>query len=192
MSAAPSEPLVSPLQLRPVVWAGRLLVGVVILHAAFAAAMFDRLPPRLPVHFGIDGAPDAFASPGLGSWFFLVLVSLGLAAFIGAAGLAMFRIPHRWLNIPRKAAFLALPEGERRAVLGIVAGFTLLLGATACAGLLAVQAAQAAVALGALDGFPVAAPLAIAGAIFAELIVMTVRTSAAIDAAVSRHMKEGR
>jgi uncharacterized membrane protein len=182
----------SPLQLRPVAWAVRLLIGVVILHGAFAAAAFDRLPARLPVHFGASGAPDAYAHPGLGSWFFLPLLSIGLAVLVGFSGIALFHIPPRWINMPQKASFLSLEEGERRAVLGIVSAFTVLLGAAICATLLAVQVSQALVAFGSLARFPVAVPFAGMGVLFALIIAMTVRTSSAINAAVFRRAKKGR
>ena len=182
----------SPLQRWPLVWAGRALLAIVLLHCAFAAAAFDRLPARLPVHFGADGAPDAYAHPGLGSWFFLVFVSAVAGAIVWIAGIAIFRIPAKWLNIPKKAAFLALPEPERLAVLATVSAFLMLLGATTCAGLFAIQIAQAAIALGALERFPVALPFAVVGATFVVIVAMFVRTSAAVDAAVARRIKEGR
>lgn len=182
--------LISPLQLRPVVWTGRLLFAVVLLHGVYAVAVYDRLPPRLPVHFGFDGAADAWASPGPGSWFALVLVSAATALAIGLAALAMFRIPPRWLNLPRKAAFLELPEAERRAVLGIVAAFTLAIGATVCAGLFAVHLIQGLVAVGAVTRFPIAAPFAATGAVFVELIAMFIRVSAAVDAATARRIRK--
>lgn len=188
----PEVTLQTPLQLRPVVLAGRLLLGVVILHGAFAAAVYGRLPGRLPVHFGAGGAPDAWAAPGLGSWFFLPLLSAGVAALLGAVSLALFRVPPKWLNLPRKAAFLALGVGERRAVLGVVSAFTLLLGAILCATLLGIQVAQALVALGAAAAFPVAVPFAGLGAMFLVVIAMTVRTASAIDSAVAKKTRKAR
>jgi hypothetical protein len=188
----PSDILVSPLQLRPVVWASRLLVGVVVAHGVFAAAVFGKLPPRIPIHFGADGAPDAFAAPGLWSWFFIVLVSAVLAFAIGAVSLAIFRVPPKWLNLPKKAAFLALPEADRRAVLGVVAAFTMLLGATVCLGLLAIHVAVALAALGVVGTFPVAAPFAVTGAVVVELIVMIIRVSSAVETATSRRVQNRR
>jgi len=184
--------LVSPLQLRPVVWASRMLVGVVVAHGAFAAIAFDRLPEIIPVHFGADGAPDAFASPGLSSWFFMVIVSAVLALAVGLVSLALFRIPPRWLNIPKKAAFLALPEPDRREVLGVVAASTMILGATVCAGLLAIHVAVALAALGVAETFPIAAPFIVMGAVFVELIAMFIRVSAAVEAATARRVRNRR
>jgi len=192
MADATTDVLVSPLQLRPVAWASRLLVGVVVAHGIFAAAVFDRLPARIPVHFGANGAADAYASPGLSSWFFMVLVSAVLAFMIGAVSLSIFRIPPKWLNLPKKAAFLALPEPDRRAVLGIVAAFTMLLGATVCLGLLAIHVVVALAALGFVRSFPIAAPFAITGAVFLELIVMFIRVSAAVEQATSRRVQNRR
>ena len=184
--------LVSPLQLRTVVWASRLLVGVVVAHGVFAAAVFTRLPQRIPVHFGVNGAPDAFASPGLSSWFLMVIVSAVLALAIGLVSLSLFRIPPKWLNLPRKAAFLALPEADRRAVLGSVAAFTMLLGATVCLGLFAIHVVVALAALGVIEAFPIAAPFVIVGAVFVELIIMFIRVSAAVETATARRVQNRR
>jgi hypothetical protein len=192
MADATPDVLVSPLQLRPVAWASRLLVGVVAVHGVLAAAVFNRLPAHIPVHFGANGAPDAYASPGLSSWFFMVLVSAVLALVIGAVSLSIFRIPPKWLNLPKKAAFLALPEPDRRAVLGVVAAFTMLLGATVCLGLLAIQLAVALAAFGVVASFPIAAPFAITGAVFLELILMFIRVSAAVERATSRRVQNRR
>jgi hypothetical protein len=192
MVDAKPDVLVSPLQLRPVAWASRLLVGVVVAHGVFAAAVFDRLPARIPVHFGANGAPDAYASPGLSSWFFMVIVSAILAVAVGAVALSIFRIPPKWINLPKKAAFLALPEPDRRSVLGIVAAFTMLLAATVCLGLLAIHVAVALAALGVVATFPIAAPFVVTGAVFAELIVMFIRVSGAVERATSRRVQNRR
>jgi len=186
------QDLATPLQLRKVAWASRLLLSIVVLHGVFATVAFDRLPERLPVHFSVDGAADGFAHPGLSSWFFLVLVSIGAAILIGAVSLSLFRIPPKWVNLPQKAAFLSLPEIERLRVLGTVSAFTLLLGATLCAGLFSIHVIQALAAFGVLGRFPVVVPFVIMGILFAELIAMTVCTSAAVDSAVSRRIKKGR
>ena len=180
------------MQLRPVVWATRLLVGVVAAHGVFAAIVYDRLPDRIPVHFGADGAPDAFASPGLSSWFFMVFVSAVLALAIGLVSLSIFRIPPKWLNLPKKAAFLALPEADRRGVLGLVAAFTMLLGATVCLGLLAIHVVVALAALGVVERFPIAAPFAMTGAVFVVLVVMFIRVSSAVEAATLRRVQNRR
>jgi len=192
MTGTRTDVLVSPLQLRPVIWASRLLVGVVVAHGLFAAVVFDRLPDRIPLHFGANGAPDAYASPGLSSWFFMVLVSAILALAVGAVALSIFRIPPKWLNLPKKAAFLMLPEADRRGVLGVVAAFTMLFGATVCLGLLAIHVAVALAAFGVVETFPIAAPFAVTGAVFVELIVMFIRVSAAVEQATSRRVQNRR
>jgi uncharacterized membrane protein len=192
MAGTQPEPLVSPLQLRPVVRGLRLLFGVVVAHGGFAALVFDRLPARIPVHFGVDGAADAWSAPGLGSWFLIVVVSAVLALAVAAGALAVFRIPPKWMNLPRKAEFLQLPEPERRAVLGVVAAFTLLLGAIVCLGLLAIHALVALAAFGLVATFPVAVPFAVIGAAFLVLIVMFIRVSAAVDRATARRVQHRR
>lgn len=90
-----------------------------------AAAVWPRLPERIPVHFGADGTPDRFADRSAGSWCELPAVVTGLAAFfLGIERLVLHLARRRpgWLNVPRKRDFLALPEEARvRAVRPMIA-----------------------------------------------------------------------
>jgi uncharacterized membrane protein len=93
-----------------------------LLNAAFlgyttflVASKYPGLPDRIPVHFGISGAPDRWgAKPEI---FIMVGVMWGLTAVFYALSLAMPRLSRnpQFLNIPNKEAFLKLPP-ERQAI----------------------------------------------------------------------------
>lgn len=83
------------------------IVGIVAWHS---------LPARVPVHFDLAGRPDRWAGKG---WevalLFFVLPWAAAALFFAGAALTRWSFRHpRWINIPNKQAFLALPP-ERQA-----------------------------------------------------------------------------
>ncbi|MBP7865911.1 MAG: DUF1648 domain-containing protein [Acidobacteria bacterium] len=83
------------------------IVGIVAWHG---------LPSRVPVHFDLAGRPDRWAGRG---WevavLFFMLPWATAALFFAAAALTRWSFRHpRWINIPNKEAFLALPP-ERQA-----------------------------------------------------------------------------
>ena len=51
-----------------------------LVMAAITAVLYPTLPDRVPIHFGITGAPDAYASRSPWSVGFPVLIALGLGA----------------------------------------------------------------------------------------------------------------
>ena len=93
-----------------------------ILNAAFLAlttytvlSVYPALPARIPVHFGISGAPDRWGSKS--ELFLFVGVSWGLTVLFYALTLSMPRLARnpQYLNIPHKWEFLKLPA-ERLAI----------------------------------------------------------------------------
>ena len=82
-----------------------------------AAAAWPELPERMPVHFDLEGRPDAWVAKSAPSWFLPpalatalgLLLAFGLPAWVGR--LARRNSP--WLNVPDRAAFRALPEESR-------------------------------------------------------------------------------
>ena len=62
----------------PIAWE-LLHVLVVLALAAFALLAYDRLPDQIPMHAGLDGTVNGYASKSLGTVMFPVL----LAAFLG-------------------------------------------------------------------------------------------------------------
>jgi uncharacterized membrane protein len=93
-----------------------------LLNAAFlaittftVASRYPGLPDRIPVHFGISGAPDRWGAKS--EIFILVGVMWGLTIIFYSLNLAMPRLARnpQYLNIPNKQAFLKLPA-ERQAI----------------------------------------------------------------------------
>lgn len=112
-----------------------------LLNAALLAvttytvvSKYPALPDRIPVHFGITGAPDRWGAKS--EIFILVGVMWGLTIIFYALSLAMPRLARnpQYLNIPNKEAFLKL-KPERQAIFfallrefmtGMTASFNLL------------------------------------------------------------------
>jgi hypothetical protein len=91
---------------------------------ATAWALGDGLPERIPVHFDLAGRPDRFG----GREAFLALPAAGtlVAATILASAAISIRLARRrpgLINLPRKAAFLALGPEERVRAVAPVAGY---------------------------------------------------------------------
>lgn len=90
-------------------------INAVLLTVFFvgSALAWPALPEHVPVHFGVDGEPDRWATRSLASWFAMPLVALVIGAFNYVVAALLPRRP-KWINLPNKERFLALP-GERRA-----------------------------------------------------------------------------
>jgi uncharacterized membrane protein len=91
-----------------------LLAGLLI----HAVASYGALPERLPVHFDAAGQPDRWADKSWANWLALPLVAAGLTALLYlASGLvALARRKPRWLSLPHKEKFLALPAAQQQPV----------------------------------------------------------------------------
>ena len=60
-------------------------LGPLLLLAATAAVLWlnwDRLPDRFPVHWGIQGKPDRWASKTFGSVFLVLIIGVGVASVV--------------------------------------------------------------------------------------------------------------
>lgn len=90
-----------------------MLILIVIFHGVFAIVAYTGLPERIPIHFNASGQADGFSQPGFVSWFLLWLISAGMATLIASTAQIMHRIPVEYINIPKKEAFLTLPEESR-------------------------------------------------------------------------------
>lgn len=94
------------------------VAGVLSLAAVWivAAVIWPKLPERIPVHFGLDGAPDRFGDKSVGNWYGLPAVVTAFALFFfGIERLVLLLARRRpgSVNVPRKKEFVALPEGAR-------------------------------------------------------------------------------
>lgn len=104
-------------------WARLLLWATALALAVWAAWLWPEVPDRVPVHFGAGGEPDRWEDRSVFSWFGLPALGLGLAAGLDALATWTRRHPESpFLNLPNKAAILALPPRQRAAVMREVAG----------------------------------------------------------------------
>lgn len=95
-----------------------LILGLVGL----AVWSWPRLPDRIPVHFGLDGQPDAWSERTFVSWFALPGVAVLLVLLMGLFRTLMHRYP-RLVNLPDRTRLSELPELARGPVLEMLSGF---------------------------------------------------------------------
>ncbi len=91
------------------------LVGLFV----WSLARMHRLPERLPIHFLSDGTPNGWATTSWLTALAMPLTALGLFVLIALGGYGMMRSARRrprYLNLPRKAEFLALPPERQEPV----------------------------------------------------------------------------
>lgn len=84
--------------------AGALVVGSVLA--------WPGLPAEVPVHFGPAGEPDRWADTTVLSWFGLPALGLALSLSLYLVAL-LVPVRPRWINVPDRKRFLALPDGAR-------------------------------------------------------------------------------
>lgn len=115
-----------------------LNVAFMVAWVAFAVAAYDKLPARIPTHFGPSGAADAFSDRSIASWF--AMTTIGICVTLLTLGLAQItqRRPSLY-NIPGKEDLLSLPTEEQRPYLEQVALFMTLVSSTVVAIFAAIQ-----------------------------------------------------
>lgn len=126
-------------------------------YAWWAARAYDRLPDRVPTHFGASGAPDRWAETGFWSWFLLFGVALGVTALLYASGWWMSWLArHRptWVNLPERERFLALDASDRVFVVQPLCELVYWLAAGLVGLFWLVQVWSFRVATGAAEGLP--------------------------------------
>jgi uncharacterized membrane protein len=147
-----------------------LLIGV--LHGVFSVLVYSTLPSKIPIHFNAGGHPDAFAEGKSLSWFTLFFVSAGMAVLFYLIVATMHRMPLKYISIPRRDEFIALPEERRVRVLGVVAFHMLVLGAICMIIFLGIHVITALVAHKIMDGLPVLFTASTLIATLAETAIM--------------------
>jgi uncharacterized membrane protein len=103
-------------------------VGLMVAMVWFTIWAWPRLPERIPTHFGIDGRPDSWSEPSVGSWFLMPLIALTLTLGMYGFRRAMPWHPN-WVNLPDRRRLSDLPKLARGPVLEMVAGFLALVQA---------------------------------------------------------------
>lgn len=121
---------------------------------ALVAATWDRLPERIPRHFGASGIPDRWGAKGellglLAVPFFLTAMMYGLTLLV-----PLFRRNPKWVNVPNKEAFLALGPEQREPFWASLRDVFLSLAAGCNLVLFGVSAGTILVALGRYDRLP--------------------------------------
>ena len=91
-----------------------VIIGLFI----YAIVTYSALPEKIPIHFTTHGIPDSWADKSWGVWLTLPLVALGLTClFYATTYLIDVAKKHpKWLSLPKKKEFLALPEEKQAAV----------------------------------------------------------------------------
>jgi uncharacterized membrane protein len=84
-------------------------------------ALWDQLPDRMPLHFGIDGRPDSWGAKTIISWFLLPAIATGLTILIHVVASLIIRRPE-FINMPDKKRFLELPPEQRVRVIMVMQG----------------------------------------------------------------------
>ena len=161
----------------------------------FTGWAYPRLPGKIPVHFNAAGNPDCWAEKSWGIWLALPLVALGLTMFMYLVRWSMqgIRRNARWVNIPHKAQFLALPPGRQVPIWQRLRMMFFWLAVPLNGLFIFLQVAIWKTALG--QGMPAAFPLATILFVVLELgmvLFLTVRLSRSIRLAIEEHEREGR
>jgi len=151
---------------------------------AWSVWLWPDLPARIPTHFDLSGTPDAWSARSVWSWFGLPLITLGTVLFLDVVTRWSLRNPEApALNLPNKAAILALPAKRRAPVLARVAWTMYAIGTVCVVAFILIQFGTLAEAQGAGgQGWILAGILVTLIAPLAMLVVGLVR----IDAEVKR------
>jgi uncharacterized membrane protein len=166
-----------------------VLLALALGHAAFSLVSFAELPETIPVHFDPDGAADGFTDATLGNWLFLWLVGVGMGALAALGGLWAFRAPPRYLTIPRKTAFAALPEIRRARAMSVLSLHVIAIGAVAMLALAGIHLGLALAATGRLETFPTWIVWVAVMAVVVEIFVGMNHFSRAVARQVEEHAR---
>jgi uncharacterized membrane protein len=84
-----------------VVW---FIIGLVV-----GLKEYSSLPDTIPIHFGIDGKPDAYGSK---QYFFSLMYGIvfGISLSLMLVSLLIPKIPQQYINVPNKTYWISHPE----------------------------------------------------------------------------------
>jgi uncharacterized membrane protein len=166
------------------VWVAHALNALALL-GTFAVAILGHAgqPERVPVHFDLAGRPDRWAEKSWAMTLAVPLVALAVTALVyGSARLVGWARRHPALvNLPEKAAFLALPPASQEPIWRQLAAMSSWLAVPVTLLFLVLVSLRPG-ADGRLHVWPLFLPL---GLVFVLLAVLTVRLSRAVRRAVS-------
>jgi uncharacterized membrane protein len=91
-------------------------IVLMLLMIGGSLAVWDSLPERMPLHFGIDGRPDSWGAKSILSWFMLPGIATGLTFLMYGIAAMIIRRPD-FINMPDQKKFLDLPAASKKNVL---------------------------------------------------------------------------
>ncbi len=97
-------------------------IPLLIIWFSLAAGVYGGLPESIPTHFDATGTPDAFMKRSYTSWFLLPVIGLVSALLIVVSTAVSERFP-KFMNVPNKAAFLALSDEQRKPLTSMMGAF---------------------------------------------------------------------
>jgi len=163
-------------------------IAILVTLWMFALRVYDALPGTIPIHFGADGAPNAWASKSLGVWLLVPISALVMTGLLYLSSLLMALARERpnVVNLPRRLRdrFVKLTPERREPVIAIMRAMVFWIPVPMNALLLWIMfGIHRSVVARAWIGSP-GAPMAVFFASFAVLIaVFLVWTFRAIDRA---------
>jgi uncharacterized membrane protein len=94
-----------------------VLVLAIAAVWGIAIAAWPELPARVPIHFDALGRADGWVDKSAFAWFGLPALATVVGIVVGLLlprwMVAMARANSKWLNVPRKTQFMALPVDAR-------------------------------------------------------------------------------
>jgi hypothetical protein len=110
-----------------------LAAAVIVIVAYQGIALWPRLPDRMPIHFGITGAPDGWGGKNWFSVFGILVTAAFLLVIMGLAASSL--LGAKYYNFPGKERILKLPRERQDAVLAPVREGLAWLGSSTAIGL---------------------------------------------------------
>ncbi len=124
-------------------------IANILLLAAIGAGgidLWNKLPERIPVHFGFNGQPDRWTVKG---WELILLLLLPLMMTVLFYGITALTRRYTWLlNVPDKEKLLALPAAAQEPFWNMLGEFLAALAASMNILILSLLYGMAQVALG--------------------------------------------
>ncbi|MBI3071343.1 MAG: DUF1648 domain-containing protein [Deltaproteobacteria bacterium] len=163
----------------PMAVAAFLFVALVTM----SVASYGALPEKIPVHFSLSGVPDGWSEKVIGAWFLPIVAVVMNLIFWGCAWIV--RNKPTWVNVPRRAEFVALSPEARAPVTAMLTHFLAWIAALVEGLFIFIQAGMFAVAMGTwtlLPGWPF---IGFIGVFVVYIVVMYVRIARAIRRATT-------
>ena len=89
--------------------------ALLLLTGLFIYRAYPLLPARIPMHFTMAGRPDRWDGRGAIMVLFVLAIAMTAVLYLIIGFTSRMGKNPRYLNIPRKREFLALPEEKRAA-----------------------------------------------------------------------------